>query len=316
MSNYEFKSFYKKHLTNYIEFRLSNGYSSKSFYYLTLFDKFLIDNMYTKDIIDKEIIEKYYSSSATDSKNNKIEKISRIIPFLKYLNTIGIEAYIPPVVGRKHKSIPYVLTYEEVRILFETIDLYFLNSKDNHYNYEYPIFFRLLYTTGMRQGEACELKLENINVKNRTIIVKEAKNLKDRIVYMSISFTELLSKYILKLKESYDGEWLFPTRNGKNHINKTTVDNKFREIVMNSSLGTAEHHPVPHSLRHTYVVHRVDKWISENNNLDDLMPYLSKQLGHSGIEETYYYYHTISSSFKTINDKTTNIYPEVDYEKE
>ena len=218
MSNYEFKSIFKKHLTNYIEFRLSNGYSSKSFYYLTLFDKFLIDNMYEKEFVDKEIIESYYSSSAIDSKNNKIEKISRIIPFLKYLNTIGIDAYIPPVVGKKHKVIPYVLTYDEVKILFEAIDLYFLNRKDNNYNYEYPIFFRLLYTTGMRQGEVCELKLENVNVQNRTIIVKEAKNLKDRIVYMSKSFTELLSKYILKLKESYDGEWLFPTRDRKSVV--------------------------------------------------------------------------------------------------
>ena len=315
MSNYEFKSFYKKHLTNYIEFRLSNGYSSKSFYYLTVFDSFLVDNMYNKDIIDKEIIEKYYSSSNTDSKNNKIEKISRIIPFLKYLNSIGIEAYIPPVIGRKHKSIPYVLTYDEVRILFKEIDSYFKKRKDTFYNYEFPILFRLLYTTGMRIGEVCSLKINDINILDRTILVKEAKNLKDRIVYMSNSFYKLLLKYIDRLKENYSGEWLFPTSTGCNHLLKTTVDRLFRTIVMKANIGTSLHHPVPHSLRHTYVVHRVDKWISENKNLDDLMPYLSKQLGHFGIEETYYYYHTISSSFNLIKTTTLDMYPEVDYEK-
>ena len=314
MSSYEFKSFYKKQFTDYFEFRLSNGYSSKSFYYLTSFDKFLFDNRYNETIINKEIIEKYSNSSTKNNKSSKIEKIKHIIPFLKYLNTIGIEAYIPSVIAKKHKVIPYVLTYDEISTLFEEIDSYFLNKDDKYYNYEFPILFRLLYTTGMRQGEACSLKIDDVNLSDRTIHVKEAKNRKDRFVYMSVSFTTILANYIKYLKENYDGIWLFPTSNGKTHILNTSIDKIFRNIVINANIGTKERHPVPHSLRHTYVVHRINLWTNDGKKVDELMPYLSKQLGHSRIEETYYYYHTISSSFNVIKNKTTNIYPEVAHE--
>lgn len=41
------------------------------------------------------------------------------------------------------------------------------------------------------------------------------------------------------------------------------------------------------------------------------MIYLSKQLGHSSLSETYYYYHMLESSFDPIREKTRTVYPEV-----
>lgn len=314
MTEKRFESIFKNEFKSYFDFKLSNGYSIKSFYYLFVLYKFLKNNKYDKDYIDKEIIYKYYESSLKQTKNSKIERLIHIIPFLKYLNTIGIKAYIPTIVGKKSKSTPYVLTYDEIKILFKTMDNFFKDRKSNYYNYEYPILFRLLYTTGMRINEACNLKIEDVYISEKYIQVNSAKNNKSRFVYLSDSMTHILLKYIYKMKSMVTSDWLFPSSNPQTPIHKSNADRIFSYIVTMANIGSQKHHPVPHSLRHSYVVHKIDSWIKENNDFNLLMPYLSKQLGHSSIKETYYYYHTISSSFNSIKDKTNNLYPEVEYE--
>lgn len=316
MTKYAFYSSYKEHFSKYLEFRVSNGYKINSFYYLFNFDKFLKTNNYNKSYIDEEIVYKYYNSSISGTKNSKIERLKHIVPFLKYLKTIGIDTYIPSVIGKQHKSKPYVLTHKEIIKLFEEIDKYFINRKNTYYNYEYPILFRLLYTTGMRIGETCSLKLFDVNISDKTIQVIAAKNSKDRIVYLSNSMAILLDKYINMISCQINSEWLFPSLKSNGHLDKTTVDGVFKAIITKANIGNRNHHPVPHSLRHTYVVHRIDLWLKEGKSVDELIPYLSKQLGHSSIEETYYYYHTISSSFNSIKDSTNELYPEVENEKE
>lgn len=316
MTENKFESIFKNEFKNYLEFKLSNGYSIQSFYYIFHFDKFLKDNNYDKDYIDKEIVYKYYESSLKQTKNSKIERLIHIIPFLKHLNTIGIKAYIPTNIGKKSKPTPYVLTYDEIQTLFKTLDNYFKNRKNNYYNYEYPIFFRLLYTTGMRINEACNLKLEDVNVSEKYIQVNKAKNNKNRLVYLSNSMANILLKYIYKLKSMVTSNWLFPSSKAETPIHKTNADGIFNKIVALANIGNPKHHPVPHSLRHSYVVHKIDSWVKEKKDFNLLMPYLSKQLGHSSINETYYYYHTISSNFNHLKDKTNDLYPEVKYETE
>lgn len=77
--------------------------------------------------------------------------------------------------------------------------------------------------------------------------------------------------------------------------------------------------PTVHSLRHTFVVKRMNLWMEQNLSLNTMMPYLSKFLGHHGKNETFYYYHQVDSAFKIIKkkDKISEIViPEVpEYEK-
>jgi len=58
--------------------------------------------------------------------------------------------------------------------------------------------------------------------------------------------------------------------------------------------------PTVQSLRHAFVVHRMDDWVLEGNGLKAIMPYLSRYLGHSGIEETMYYYHQLDARSKAV----------------
>ena len=60
-------------------------------------------------------------------------------------------------------------------------------------------------------------------------------------------------------------------------------------------------------------------WMENDIDLNGMMPYLSNFLGHSSVNDTFYYYHQIDSAFKIIKKKdisSANIIPEVAHDEE
>lgn len=312
MSLYDFKSKYKNFMDDYVKLMVSKGYKEYSFYYVYRFDTFLVQNDYCLEYISKEVIDKWSMQLDTEKKNTRNDRVNKVNGFCKYLNSIGVRAYVSYVKLRGEKTTPYILSTEEIVALFKVIDRESLNKNFvRHYSFMLPIFYRLLYTCGLRNNEACCLKLADVDFEKSVLRIIDAKNNKDRLVYMGSDMCHILYCYLNKMKEYVVSEWLFPSRRGEKHIPKTSIDQFFNEFVKIANIGNEQFHPVPHSLRHTYVVHRVDSWIQEGKDANKLLIYLSKQLGHNSLSETYYYYHMLEVSYKPIKDKTREIYPEV-----
>ena len=75
-----------------------------------------------------------------------------------------------------------------------------------------------------------------------------------------------------------------------------------------------DRHPTPHCLRHAFVVERVNDWILQGIDTNEMLPYLSRYLGHKSPEETYYYYHLADNAFDVIRKKDSlsrRVIPEV-----
>lgn len=47
----------------------------------------------------------------------------------------------------------------------------------------------------------------------------------------------------------------------------------------------SERYPTVHSLRYSFVVARMNRWMENGESPNTLMPYLSKYLGHSCVEK-------------------------------
>ena len=312
-----FNSAFASYLKDYIDVKISHSFSAESFAYLLNFDAFLIENNYSYNYISKEIMNKWSMQRVTENKNTRSSRVGVVKQFCMYLVSVGVEAYIPNYQFSKTKPVPYVMTRDEIILFFRTLDTYFLNRAHGNKNYDYaiPVIFRILYTCGLRNNEACSLTKGDVLYDKKALFIKEAKNYKDRIVYLSEDVFDLIVSYIIRIEKSIDSIWLFPSSDPTKHIHKATIDDCFSKTINICSIGSPDFHPVPHSLRHSYVVHRVESWIKEGNDLGSLMPYLSKQLGHSSIENTYYYYHNLVSSYDIIKEKDRNLYPEASYEE-
>ena len=64
---------------------------------------------------------------------------------------------------------------------------------------------------------------------------------------------------------------------------------------------------------------RMNQWMEEGVRLESMMPYLSKYLGHSSVNDTFYYYHQVESAFRIVREKDIafqNVIPEVHNDEE
>lgn len=154
----------------------------------------------------------------------------------------------------------------------------------------------LLYTTGLRIGEALKLTLADVDLKRRVIEVREGKFKKSRYVPLSPSTTRRLATYLrARSKAGFSTVPTAPvfltiigTRHG--HPGFVTF---FLEILRSLGLRGPKGQPGPriHDLRHTFAVHRLLAWYRKGSNLAPKLPLLSTYLGHSSLTGTEIYLH-------------------------
>ena len=143
------------------------------------------------------------------------------------------------------------------------------------------------------------------------------KNKKDRLVYLPEDLRELAAIYFESLKRDleYEPFWFFPGRYPDRHIPKTSIDKRFKQFWgMTPSSKHCDKDPTPHSLRHGFVVDRLNSWILNGINIDIMFIYLSKYLGHKDPDESFYYYHLAKDAFRILRQKdsmSSEVIPEV-----
>lgn len=325
VNNYTFSSVFAQHLTDYINQKRALGFSfNLQTYWLYRFDKYCLDINHSILTVNKELIDNWMKSVPDDSKHSKSSRLSAIKGFLIYLNTLGIEHYIPHAYINTEKTIPYLLSDSEINAFFRALDNRTVNSSVERFkqlHIEYKVFFRLMYCCGLRNSEACNAKIENINTNDGTLKIEQSKGHKDRLVYFPDDIIPLITEYLKYLKtiEGNPMIWLFPGKDLYKPCTNTSMDKLFRSIW--DSLGITDNGkkaPTMHCFRHHFVVTRMNLWIKDDTvELNSMMPYLSKYLGHSSPSETFYYYHQVQEAFDIIESKDTLsklVIPEVKYE--
>jgi len=237
-----------------------------------------------------------------------------------YMVGLGIACYIPRDKIRCPKPVIHVLTRTEISAVFGYIDSY---KPEKPYSAivrmanGYRFLYRLILTTGLRNSEAASLKVSDVNLMTRTVVVYNSKGRKDRTIYFSEDMAEMSKSYLSYLRSAlgYEPYWLFPGLNPDVHISSGTVTTRFHGFWMQTSFAErCEKNPTVHALRHTFIVFRINSWMMQKLDLNVLMPYLSKFLGHKSPDETFYYYHQVLEAFRIINEKDTvakTVIPEV-----
>jgi len=142
----------------------------------------------------------------------------------------------------------------------------------------------LFYGCGIRTTELCQLKVQDVDLKEQTATILKGKGNKFRIVPMGQYATHYIQlylekarKYMLKGKRNDPG-YLFLSQRG-NPFNNTTIN----KSVMRSVAKKLENKKYLscYSMRHSVATHLLA------NNLD--ITYIAKLLGHSSLKTTQRY---------------------------
>jgi site-specific recombinase XerD len=153
----------------------------------------------------------------------------------------------------------------------------------------------LLYGTGMRIGEVLSLSLQDVDLEQRLVTVRDTKFYKTRLVPIGPRLTKALADYLaqrrrLPLPEGEASSFLAACtgiRLDYKRVNKLFC--RVRKLAQVQRELSARYPPRIHDIRHTAAVHRLIAWYRAGVDLQRLLPQLATYLGHVDIASTQHY---------------------------
>ena len=203
---------------------------------------------------------------------------------------------IPPNLPRCPQTfVPYIYSRAELQRLLDATPLA-QPAIDKHRCVIAPQTFRtlilFLYGTGLRLGEALNLRRDDVNLNHSVITVRDTKFYKSRLVPVGPDVRKLLSEHLRSRSgDDATSRHLFETRKGA-PIHLETVDISFRRLRQAAEVSRQDvttYQPRIHDLRHTFAVHRLTAWYRAGADVQRLLPALSTYMGHVDIFGTQRY---------------------------
>lgn len=170
---------------------------------------------------------------------------------------------------RKFDSfLPYVPSQEEVWHFISTMP-----------DLKQKTMTAVMYSSGLRIGEVCQLRYEDIDRKNMRIHIRHSKARQDRYAILSKTALDLLTQYWFAYGRPRG--FLFPKQNGQDR----PIDTFFlsRHIHAHEDRLGREHRLTCHTFRHAFGTH-----LYENGT--DLLT-IKALLGHKSLNSTTIYVH-------------------------
>jgi len=144
----------------------------------------------------------------------------------------------------------------------------------------YHAVFALCYGLGLRAGEACGLRVGDVDADRQLLIVRGGKFGKSRLVPHGPRVGELLARQVERRGAA--GDFPLFSFDGRNSINPCTASQTFHRLVTELALpiptGTAP--PCLHSLRHSFAVGCLLRWYREGLDPQARLYRLSTFMGH------------------------------------
>ncbi len=293
-------------------------------YSLREFDAYANTVELADTFITEKFIDEWRKTRINDSERTLYIKLSLWRKLLLLMNRRGCKCYIPRMPKiKKGLFTPYIFNAEELCSFWLTIDnKRMIRLKMNTSLISLPSIFRLLYSTGVRVGEALSITISDVDFKRGHILIRATKNEADRIVVLHESMMQVLTDYLAYRNKlpiagiNHANKHLFVKADGT-PISVHTVYVNFRRIIEECGIkyGGRALGPCVHSFRHTYAVHAIAQMARNGMNIYAALPILSASMGHHSLEATEYYvrltramYPDIEKSSSAIN---SFIYPKI-----
>ena len=217
-------------------------------------------------------------------------RLAAIRSLLKYFAVIGQDrSLVLQQLDRPkpEQSLPKVLSRAQVNELVASPD-----PKSPFFSRDVAIL-ELLYASGLRATELCELKLRDVNLDIGCVRVF-GKGSKERIVPLGKAASQAITRYMVEERPKFDrrrADCLFLSRTGK-PLERVALWMLVEKHGRRSGLLKRIS---PHTLRHCFATHLL------GGGAD--LRVVQELLGHSDINTTQIYTHVDSSKLKAVHAK-------------
>ena len=258
---------------------------------LKIFSKWLNNNSLID--VDKKQIQDYFSyrkdsNISASTQSRMLTCLHSFYQFLSDKKNLAIDPTEQLDYPKLEKKLPIFLNVQEVERLLEAP-----NSK-SLFGQRDRAMLELLYSCGLRVSELINLSYHNINLKDEFIRI-HGKGNKERLLPMGEIAIDYLTKYELNsrpaLLKNGQSDSYFLSNRGK----AMSRQNFFYIIKDYASKAGIDKPLSPHSLRHAFATHLVQKGADLRS--------VQLMLGHSDISSTQLYTHIQNAQLKAQHQK-------------
>ncbi|MFI3121582.1 MAG: integron integrase [Methylococcaceae bacterium] len=213
------------------------------------------------------------------------------------------------------KRLPVVLNRDEIQAILSRLT-------GTHW-----LIVSLLYGTGMRIMECLRLRVQDVDVKRREILIRDGKGSKDRVTMLPASLVASLQAHLVKVRELHDNdlaqnfgavympyalerkyptaakEWIwqyvFPAAKlstdprtkivRRHHVQEQAIQRAVKQAARDADLTKAA---TPHTFRHSFATHLLEGGYDIRT--------VQELLGHADVSTTMIYTHVLNKGGKGV----------------
>ncbi len=201
---------------------------------------------------------------------------------------------------KPHQSIrPYIFSEQEVARLLRAASGLERRPRSPLRPEVIRLAFVLLFTTGMRRGELLRLTLSDYDGRNATLLIRESKFHKSRLLPLNGSIAGEINRYVhirarRKLPLSPNTALIWSPVKQERAYSGVHLERALRHLLQQCSIYTSEGR-LPRILdaRHSFAVNALLRWYRKGADVTAMLPLLSTYMGHVSIVSTQHYLHWI-----------------------
>ncbi len=292
MKTINFSSCLANEMTRFVELKqLSGSDYHSSARLLFRFDRHLNSTAFSGKSLTKPVFQSYFDTLGHLCGRGFGNHYSVLRQFSAWLNQYETGSHVLEkrrTIGRSCSRTSYIFSSDEIKAIIRKSGGF---SKKELVPGLYQTLFCLLYSTGIRIGEALDLKRSDYIEKERLIHIREGKFRKERYLVISESMANRLNTYMQCSEKVFfqeEGAPLFVNLRG-NPLRYGSVRQIFIDTLQRSGIAKGNNGPRLHDFRHTFAVHRLLRWYESGEDVNAKLPFLSTYMGHVDVTSTQVY---------------------------
>jgi integrase/recombinase XerD len=287
-----FRSKLASTLTSYLAVKRALGYKLVSDEgILRYLDAFLVSRFPAANDLSAPILEAWMSGIAPTTRLTRLGLVRKVGLFRRRVDPNAFvadrarHASLWPIRANRH--VPFIFNKDQIRHLLKTAQIGRGHPVAQERSRVLFLLMLLLYTAGLRLGEATRLLIGDIDFDQRSLLIRDTKFFKSRIVPITADVLDHIRKHINEVLGPR--AWRAPKERLFQHRGRPysshTLGILGAELIRKCGLKPASGRGGArvHDLRHTFAVHRIAAWYAEGEDVQSRLPLLATYMGHKDI---------------------------------